>query len=134
MTMVGGFDVHRQQITFDYVDDEGLVRCGQIRPATRKTLPAWLAEHCPDGDAEFALEGCAGWRYVCDELAAAGVAVHLGIRPRSRRCEVRKSAPIPTAPMPGCCAPCCCRVGFPSRGSHPRTHWRFAAWAGRTAR
>ena len=78
MTMVGGFDVHRQQITFDYVDDDGLVRWGQIRPATRKTLRGWLAEHCPDGDAEFALEGCTGWRYVVEELAAAGVGVHLG--------------------------------------------------------
>ena len=78
MTMIGGLDVHRQQITFDYVDSDGLVRWGQIRPATRKTLRAWLAEHCPDGDAEFALEGCTGWRYVSEELAAAGVAVHLG--------------------------------------------------------
>jgi transposase len=78
MTMVGGFDVHRQQITFDYVDDDGLVRWGQIRPATRKTLRGWLAEHCPDGDAEFALEGCTGWRYVSEELAAADVGVHLG--------------------------------------------------------
>jgi transposase len=78
MTMVGGFDVHRQQITFDYVDGDGLVRCGQIRPATRKALRSWLAERCPDGDAEFALEGCTGWRYVSEELAAAGVAVHLG--------------------------------------------------------
>jgi hypothetical protein len=24
MTMVGGLDVHRQQITFDYVDNDGL--------------------------------------------------------------------------------------------------------------
>ena len=78
MTMVGGFDVHRKQITFDYVDDDGLVRWGQIRPATRKTLRAWLGEHCPDGDAEFALEGCTGWRYVVEELAAAGVVAHLG--------------------------------------------------------
>jgi hypothetical protein len=53
MTMVGGLDVHRQQITFDYVDDDGLVRSGQIRPATRKTLRGWLGEHCPQGDAEF---------------------------------------------------------------------------------
>ena len=30
MTMVGGLDVHRQQITFDYVDDDGLVHWGQI--------------------------------------------------------------------------------------------------------
>jgi transposase len=78
MTMVGGFDVHRKQITFDYVDDDGLVRWGQIRPATRTTLRAWLAEHCADGDAEFALEGCTGWRYVSEELAAADVGVHLG--------------------------------------------------------
>ena len=78
MTIVGGFDVHRKQITFDYVDDDGLVRWGQIRPATRKTLRGWLAEHCPDGDAEFALEGCTGWRYVVEELAAAGVVAHLG--------------------------------------------------------
>ena len=78
MTMVGGFDVHRKQITFDYVDDDGLVRCGEIRPATRKSLRCWLGEHCPEGDAEFALEGCTGWRYVVEELAAAGVVAHLG--------------------------------------------------------
>ena len=72
MTCIG------QQITFDYVDNDGLVRWGQIRPATRKTLRGWLGEHCPDGDAEFALEGCTGWRYVSEELAAAGVGVHLG--------------------------------------------------------
>jgi transposase len=78
MTMVGGFDVHRKQITFDYVDSDGLVRWGQIRPATRRTLRGWLGEHCPDGDAEFALEGCTGWRYVVEELVAAGVGVHLG--------------------------------------------------------
>jgi transposase len=78
MTIVGGLDVQRQQITFDYVDNNGLVRWGQIRPATRKTLRAWLAGHCPEGDGEFALEGCTGWRYVTEELAAAGVDVHLG--------------------------------------------------------
>src|ERR1700751_2600029 len=79
MTMVGGFDVHRKQITFDYVDtDTGLVRWGQIVPATRKTLRNWLAEGCPDGDGEFALEGCTGWRYGREELAAVGVGVHVG--------------------------------------------------------
>ena len=78
MTMVGGFDVHRKQITFDYVDDDGVVRWGQIRPATRTSLRGWLGEHCPEGHAEFALEGCTGWRYVSEELAAAGVGVHLG--------------------------------------------------------
>ena len=41
-------------------------------------VAGWLGEHCPDGDAEFALEGCTGWRYVSEELAAAGVVAHLG--------------------------------------------------------
>ncbi len=78
MTMVGGFDVHRKQITFDCVDGDGLVRFGEIRPATRTTLRHWLGAHCPEGDAEFALEGRTGWRYVVDELATAGVVAHLG--------------------------------------------------------
>jgi len=73
MAIVGGFDVHRKQITFDYVDNDGLVQWGQIRPATRKTLRSWLAKHCPEGAGEFALEGCTGWRYVSEELTAAGV-------------------------------------------------------------
>jgi len=47
MTMVGGFDVHRKQITFDYVDDDGLVRVGEIRPATRTTLRHWLSPDPP---------------------------------------------------------------------------------------
>jgi transposase len=78
MTIVGGFDVHRKQITFDYVDSEtGEVRSGQIRPATRKTLRAWLGKHCLGGDGEFALEGCTGWRFVVEELTAAGATAHL---------------------------------------------------------
>jgi transposase len=78
MSMVSGLDVHRQQITFDYVDDDGLVHWGQIRPATRQGLRGWLAKHCADGDGEFALEGCTGWRYVVEELVAVGAVAHLG--------------------------------------------------------
>jgi transposase len=78
MTIVGGFDVHRKQITFDYVDTEtGEVRSGQICPATRMVLRAWLGEHCLGGDAEFAVEGCTGWRFVAEELALVGATAHL---------------------------------------------------------
>ena len=94
MTMVGGFDVHRKQITFDYVDDDGLVRVGEIRPATRTTLRHWLSEHCPAGDAEFALEGCTGWRYVVDELATAGVVAHLGDPAEIGRASCRERCTI----------------------------------------
>jgi transposase len=77
MTIVGGFDVHRKQITFDDVDtDTGEVSSGQIRPAARRTLRGWLGEHCPGGDAEFAVEGCTGWRFVAEELTAAGARAH----------------------------------------------------------
>src|SRR6202007_435993 len=78
MRIVGGLDVHRQQITFDYVNNDGLVHWGQIRPAMRQGLRGWLGKPCPDGDAQFALECCTGWRYVVEELAGAGVVAHLG--------------------------------------------------------
>jgi len=79
MSIVGGFDIHRKQITFDYVDVEtGEVRCGQISPADRVHLAGWLAERFTGrGDVEFALEGCTGWRYVVEELARAGVVAHV---------------------------------------------------------
>ena len=65
MTIVGG-STHRKQITFDYVDDDGSVHCGRIRPATRHTRRR-LAEHCPDRDDEFALDGCTKWRSISEE-------------------------------------------------------------------
>ncbi|MGI8310620.1 IS110 family transposase [Saccharopolyspora hattusasensis] len=81
MTIVGGFGVHRQQITFDHVDTgTGEVCRGQIRPATRGMLRGWLAQRCPAGgavDAAIAVEGCTGWRFVAEELTATGVEVHL---------------------------------------------------------
>lgn len=43
MGIVGGFDVHRGQITVDCIDTEsGEVRRGQNRPATRERLREWL--------------------------------------------------------------------------------------------
>jgi hypothetical protein len=39
MDIVGAFDVHRKQITFDYIEmDSGEVHRGKIRPATRESL------------------------------------------------------------------------------------------------
>ena len=44
MSIVGGLDIHRKQITFDYLDTvTGQVRRGQIAPADREHLRAWLA-------------------------------------------------------------------------------------------
>src|SRR5256885_10505567 len=79
MPIVGGLDIHRKQITFDYLDTvTGEVRRGQISPADRAHLRAWLARFAGHHDVAFALEGCTGWRYVAGELAAAGIAAHVG--------------------------------------------------------
>jgi hypothetical protein len=76
--IVGGLDIHRKQITFGYLDTvTGQVCRGQVSPADREHLRAWLARFADREDAAFAVEGCTGWRYVAEELAAAGVAVHL---------------------------------------------------------
>jgi transposase len=79
MSIVGGLDIHRKQLTFDYLDTvTGEVRRGQIAPADRGHLRAWLARFAGRDDVAFAVEGCTGWRYVAEELAAAGVAAHVG--------------------------------------------------------
>src|SRR2546426_7909044 len=69
MTIVGGFDVHRAQITFNYIDtDSGQVTAGQIRPATRPALRNWLRRFEGRGDVAFSVEGCTGWRVVVGEV------------------------------------------------------------------
>jgi transposase len=78
MAIVGGFDVHRAQITFDYLDSEtGEIVTGQIRPATRQTLRNWLSRFADQPGVAFAVEGCTGWRFVVEELVHAGVEPHL---------------------------------------------------------
>src|ERR1035438_6820690 len=78
MPIVGGLDIHRKQLTFDYLDTAtGEVKRGQIAPADRTHLRAWLGGVPGRDDVAFALEGCTGWRYVAEELAAAGVAAHV---------------------------------------------------------
>ena len=79
MPIVGGLDIHRKQLTFDYLDTvTGEVKRGQIAPADRVHLRAWLARFAGRDDVAFAMEGCTGWRYVAEELAAAAIAAHVG--------------------------------------------------------
>ena len=79
MAIVGGIDVHRGQLTYDYLDtDSGEIRRGQVRPANRKGLRKWLSRLEGRGSPEFGVEACTGWRYVVEELRRAGCRVHLG--------------------------------------------------------
>ena len=64
MPIVGGMDIHRKQITFDDVDlATGEVVCGQIAPADRRHLRAWLERFEGIPDVAFAFEACTGWQY-----------------------------------------------------------------------
>ena len=77
MAIVGGLDIHRRQITYDWVDtDTGQARHGRIQPATRVELRAWLAQLAGQ-QADFAFEGTTGWRYVAEEVMDAGFRAHL---------------------------------------------------------
>ena len=77
MAIVGGLDLHRSQITFDYIDTaSGEVRGGQLSPACRETFREFVAG-LGTSDADFVLEGCTGWWYVAEELVAAGIRPHV---------------------------------------------------------
>ena len=74
MAIVGGFDIHRRQVTFDYLDTvTGQVRRGRISPACRETLRHWLERFAGRQDVTFAVEGCTGWQFVVEELQRAGI-------------------------------------------------------------
>lgn len=67
-----GFDVHRAQITFDLVDHQtGELRRGRIVPATREQLRLWLFG-VETARLVVAVEGTTGWRFVAEEVEAAG--------------------------------------------------------------
>jgi transposase len=78
MRIVGGLDIHRRQITFDYLDERsGQFRRGRIAPADRQLLRRWLEATVDGAPAAFAVEACTGWRFVVEELQRAGIEPHL---------------------------------------------------------
>ena len=128
--IVGGFDVHRRQITFDWVDRAtGEARRGQIAPATRQVLRSWLGE-LPPGGGDVAVEGCTGWRFVAEELGAAGLTPHLAEPADTATLRAASGAPRPTEPTPATCASCWSRTACRSRGSLRRTSWTCGSWCG----
>ena len=93
MPIVGGLDIHRAQITFDYLDlRTGEESRGTIRPATREEFRRWLGQFGRKQVA-FAMEGTTGWRFVVEELEAAGMEAHLAepAETRARRGPKRRA-------------------------------------------
>ena len=81
MSMVCGLDLHRQQITFDALHVEsGEVWRGRLWQPDRQRFRRWLRHDVAakaHGPVALAVEGCTGWRYVVEEIAAAGFEAHL---------------------------------------------------------
>ena len=82
MSMVGGLDLHRGQITFDVVTVEtGELWRGRLTQPSRTRFRHWLgcelAPRAGGGPVALAVEGCTGWRYVVEEITAAGFEAHL---------------------------------------------------------
>ena len=82
MSMVFGLDLHRQQITFDALDIEsGEVWRGRVWQPDRDCVRRWLrcdvAGKADGRRVALAVEGCTGWRYVVEEIEAAGFEAHL---------------------------------------------------------
>jgi hypothetical protein len=99
MAIIGGFDLHRRQLTYDYLDVvTGEVERGRVVPADRARLRSFLARFHGQGEMAFAVEGCTGWRYVVEELQRAGIQAHLAEpaetaakRGRKRRAKTDRS-------------------------------------------
>jgi transposase len=82
MTMVCGLDLHRRQITFDALEVEsGQVWTGRLWQPDRARFRRWLrndvTERAAGGPVSMAVEGCTGWRYVVEEVVAAGFEPHV---------------------------------------------------------
>src|SRR5262249_8975267 len=77
MAIVIGFDIHREQITFDALDDvTGELRRGRIAPADRLGVRRFLRS-LPAGRVDVALEATTRWRFTVEEVVAAGATAHL---------------------------------------------------------
>ena len=82
MSIVCGLDLHRGQVTFDSLEVEtGEVWRGRIWSPDRYRFRHWLEEElgprANGGRVDVVVEGCTGWRYVAEEVTAAGFVAHV---------------------------------------------------------
>jgi transposase len=118
MSIVGGFDVHRKQITFDYLDTvTGEVQRGQIASANRRELARWLRGFAGRDDVHFAAEACTGWRYVVEELQRAGVAAHLAEPADTAAARGRKRRAKTDSHVARCLTRPCVEAAYPASES-----------------
>ena len=120
MPIVGGLDIHRKQITFDYLDTvTGEVRRGQIAPADRAHVRAWLARFAAAGRRRSRWRGAPGGGMSPRSWPRPGSPRTSASRPTPLRCAAASGTPRPTRPTPGTCGRCWPREGCPNAGFPP---------------
>jgi transposase len=96
MSMVCGLDLHRQQITFDSVVlESGESWRGRVWQPDRERFRRWLRDdvspRAHGGPVALAVEGCTGWRYVVEEITAAGFEAHVAEPADTKNARGRKN-------------------------------------------
>ena len=133
MTMVCGLDLHRRQITFDALQVESgqvwPVGCGSPTGSGSGAGSRRRDRTRSRRAGVIAVEGCTGWRYVVEEVVAAGFEAHLAepadtqaARGRKRRAKTDRSD---------------CRLLrelWPTAGCRRRGSRRRSCWSGERAR
>ena len=77
MSIVMGVDQHRAQITAEWIDlATGEISRARVLPADRAGVRRFLGRFAGE-QLEVALEATTGWRFLVEELRAAGAVVHL---------------------------------------------------------
>ena len=114
MPIVGGLDIHRKQLTFDYLDTvTGEVKRGQIAPADRAHLRAWLVRFAGGSTSRSRWRGApAGatsrrsWPQPVSRRTSPS-------RPIPRSPGAASGTPRPTRPTRGTSGSCSPRAGLP---------------------
>ena len=102
MQIVGALDVHRRQITHKTLDlATGDVHRGRLSPANRESVREWL-ERFAGCEAEFALEGTTGWRFVAEEIGRPATLSISPTRRKRRPSGGASGARRPTGPTATC--------------------------------
>jgi hypothetical protein len=124
MSIVGGVDIHRKQITFDYVEVEtGRLERGRITPADREHLAGWGVPLRP-GERGGVRAGGVYWVAVRGGRDAGGRRGRTWpSRPTPPRCADPSGGRRRTRPTRSCCGSCWPPGGCRSATSHPRGCW-----------
>ena len=129
MAVAGGFDLHRGQLTFDYIDTgTGESWRGRISLRTGRPCAGGCAGSTACRTLSSRSRGAPGGGTSWRNCSGPGSPRTSPSPPRRRAGGAASAAPRRTGLMPVIFVICCWTGGYPSRGSRRRTCWRPAPW------